>query len=237
MMKLLKNYFTKGEIILWAVSVVAVIIAFAVFDRQSYVTLAASLTGITSLIFNAKGNPVGQVLIIVFSVLYGIISFKTAYYGEMITYLGMTAPMAVYALISWLRHPFNGNVSQVKINKLKSCEYFIMIALTIIVAWIFYYILAYFNTANLILSTISVATSFIAVYLTARRSEYFAIGYAANDIVLIILWSVAAYKEIRYISVITCFAVFLINDLYGYFNWRRMKKIQSDLSERDNISA
>ena len=70
-------------------------------------------------------------------------------------------------------------------------------------------------------------TSFIAVYLTFRRSPYFALGYAANDVVLIVLWSLAAAENISYISVLICFIMFLINDVYGFFNWRRMQKIQS----------
>ena len=37
--------------------------------------------------------------------MYGAISYTFAYYGEMITYLGMTMPMAVFALISWNAQP------------------------------------------------------------------------------------------------------------------------------------
>lgn len=98
--KMKKHYFTKAETALWCASVLLITAAFLLFDRGNYLTLAASLVGVTSLIFSAKGNPVGQALIIIFSVLYGIISFNFAYYGEMITYLGMTAPMSVFALIS-----------------------------------------------------------------------------------------------------------------------------------------
>lgn len=220
------SYFSKGEIILWAVSVALIIVSFLLFDRESYMTIVASLVGVTSLIFNAKGNPFGQFLMVIFSVLYGIISWDMAYYGEMLTYLGMTAPMAVYALIAWLRNPFNGNKAEVKINRLKPLEYFIMAVVTIAVTWVFYYILVYFNTANIVPSTISVTTSFLAVYLTARRSEYYALGYAANDIVLIVLWVLATIQDIRYISVITCFIAFLFNDLYGYVNWTKMKRRQ-----------
>lgn len=39
------------------------------------------------------------------------------------------------------------------------------------------------NTANIVPSTISVTTSFIAVYMTLRRNPFFALGYAANDVV------------------------------------------------------
>lgn len=224
--KSLIHYFSKSEIILWGFSVIMIIISFAMFDRVNYITLTASLIGVTSLIFNAKGNPFGQLLMIIFSVLYGIISYTFSYYGEMITYLGMTAPMALFALISWLRNPYKGNHAQVTVNNLKLKEYILMLIPTAIVTWVFYHILTAFDTANIIPSTISVTTSFIAVYLTFRRSPYFALAYASNDIVLIVLWILALRVNISYVSVIICFVMFLINDLYGFINWKKMQKLQ-----------
>ena len=225
-LQILVRYFTKGEKILWGLSSVLIIISFFAFDRENYLTLIASLIGVSSLILNAKGNPAGQFLMVIFSILYGIISFTFAYYGEMITYLGMTAPMAVIALISWIRNPFNGNKSEVKVNRLKSKEIIFMATLTAVITVIFYFILNFFNTANLIPSTVSVTTSFAAVYLTFRRSAFFAVAYAANDIVLIILWLMAALSDISYLSVIICFAVFFINDIYGFKNWLKMQNRQ-----------
>lgn len=227
MKKVLFNYFKKEEIILWSSSVILILGSFAIFDRTNYLTLAASLIGVTSLIFNAKGNPLGQFLMIIFSVLYGIISFHFAYYGEMLTYLGMTAPMAVVALISWLRNPYQGNKAEVKVNHIKKKEYIFMWIAAVMVTIIFYFILEYFNTANIIPSTISVTTSFVAVYLTFRRSPYYAMGYAANDIVLIVLWVMASFENTSYISVVVCFIAFFANDVYGYLSWREMGKRQN----------
>lgn len=221
-------YFTKGEILLWCISVTLIVVSFFWFDRENYLTLVASFIGVTSLIFNAKGNPFGQFLMIIFSILYGIISFTCAYYGEMITYLGMTAPMAVFALVSWLKNPYNGNKAEVKVNRLKAKEIIFMLMLTSAVTLVFYYILAAFHTANLIPSTISVTTSFLAVYLTFRRSAFHAIGYAANDIVLIVLWVSATISDISYLSVAICFVVFLVNDIYGFINWSRIQKRQEN---------
>lgn len=221
------NYFTKVELILWSASVLMIVISFCIFDRINYLTLAASIIGATSLIFNAKGNPFGQLLMIVFSILYGIISLSFAYYGEMITYLGMTAPMALFALISWIRHPYKGNKAEVKVNKLHGGEIVFMFILTAIVSVVFFFILRAFDTANLIPSTISVITSFLAVYLTFRRSAYYAVAYAANDIVLIVLWIMATTNDITYLSVVICFAMFLANDIYGFINWSKMQKRQN----------
>lgn len=225
-LKSLLNYFTKAEILLWCISVMLIIVSFIIFDRESILTLIASLIGATYLIFNAKGNPFGQFLAIVFSVLYGIISFTFSYYGEMVTYLGMTAPMAVFALFSWIRNPYNGNKAEVRVNRLKKKEIVFMISLTAVITCIFYFILSALHTANLIPSTISVTTSFLAVYLTFRRSAFYAVAYAANDIVLIILWVMATLSNINYLSVAICFVVFLVNDIYGFINWSRMQKRQ-----------
>ena len=227
-MRKLSNYFSKFEITLWSSSVLLIIVSFLTFDQTNYLTLLASLIGVTSLIFSAKGNPFGQALMIIFSLLYGIISYTFAYYGEMITYLGMTMPMAVFALISWLRNPYKGKKIEVKVNSIAKNEHILMWFLTAIVTAVLYYILYYFNTANIIPSTLSITTSFVAVYLTFRRSPYFALAYAANDIVLIVLWVLASITDIRYISTIICFVAFLFNDIYGFINWQKIKKRQSD---------
>ena len=225
-MKKIFSYFTKGEWALFASSVALIIISFAVFDRQNYLTLSASLVGAAALIFNAKGNPIGQALMIIFSVLYGVISYACAYYGEMITYLGMTMPMAIVSLIIWLKNPFKGKRSQVEINHIKGREWLLLAALTIVVTVAFYFILSALNTANIIPSTISVATSFAAAYLTFRRTPWFSLLYAANDVVLIVLWVLATLEDISYVSVIVCFAMFLVNDLYSFINWRKMQRMQ-----------
>ncbi len=222
------SYFSPTEIALWCSSAALIVISFCIFDRENYLTLLASLIGVTSLIFNAKGNPFGQLLMVVFSLLYGIISYTFAYYGEMITYLGMTMPMAVFALVSWLRNPYRGNRAEVKVNTIGRTELFWMWFLTAAVTVLFYFILAYFETANLLPSTLSVTTSFLAVYLTFRRSPYFALAYAANDVVLIVLWVMASLCDTRYISVVVCFAAFLVNDVYGYISWQRMKRRQRE---------
>lgn len=173
--------------------------------------------------FIAKGNPIGQGLTIIFSILYGIISYTYSYYGEMITYLGMTAPMAVFALISWLKNPYDGKKSEVRINVISFKEVVFMFLFTLIITIAFYFILEYFKTSNLVVSTISVATSFIAVYLTFRRSSYYALAYATNDIILIILWILATIENITYVSVVICFIMFLINDIYGFISWQKRK--------------
>ncbi len=176
------RYFTPAEYALWGGSVALILLsAILLGDGDGFAggaTVAASLIGVTSLIFNAKGNP------------------------------------------------FGGRRAEVTVNRLSGRGYLLMAALTAAVTGVFFFILRALGTARLGLSTLSVATSFAAVYLTARRSPHYAIAYAANDLVLIALWVLAAIDEPHYLAVAVCFAVFFVNDIYGFIGWRRMARRQ-----------
>lgn len=131
------------------------------------------------------------------------------------------------SLVAWLKNPFEGNRSQVKVGKISGRKHIFMWVMAIAVTVLFYFILKALGTANIVPSTLSVTTSFIPVYLTLRRSPYYAAGYAANDVVLIVLWIMASFENTAYISVVVCFVAFLVNDLYGLVSWTRMEKAQA----------
>lgn len=224
---------TKFEWCLWISSIVIVTASFLLSGRGDYLTLITSLIGVTSLIFVSKGYALGQLILIIFSILYGIISYYYTYYGEMITYMGMTGPIAALALISWIRNPFRGTRT-VTVSRVSRRQMTILILLTIAVTVIFYFILAALGNANLIISTISITTSFLAASLTVLRSAAYAAFYASNDVVLIILWVLASMETISYFPMVVCFTMFLVNDLYGFYNWSRLRKEQAQVTESDN---
>lgn len=219
------KYLTKFEWALWLLSVMVVSGSFAVTDEHNYLILTASLVGVTALIFVSKGDVWGQILTVVFSIFYGVISVQFRYYGEMITYLGMTMPIAILSVYTWIKNPYK-DTNEVKIHKLSKKQIMLLILSTILVTYAFYFILKEFNTANLLFSTISIATSFLASSLMMLRNQYYALAYAANDIVLIVLWVLATMENITYLSMIICFVMFLANDIYGFVNWEKMKKRQ-----------
>lgn len=217
---------TKFELILWFISVVVTVLSFVMSGSEDYLTIIASLIGVTALIFVAKGYVLGQVLTVVFAAFYGIISFFFKYYGEMITYLCMTAPIAIMAVISWMRHPYEQS-KEVEVSKVTTRQVITMSIIAIAVTIVFYYILKGLGNANLLVSTISITTSFLASYLTFLRSPYYALAYAANDIVLIVLWIMATIQNISYFPMVCCFVMFFVNDVYGFYNWEKMRKRQA----------
>ncbi|MGN0754103.1 MAG: nicotinamide riboside transporter PnuC [Aristaeellaceae bacterium] len=216
---------SRLEWILWIASLGIVTMTNLFSGAADLLTLLATWIGVTALIFAAKGNVWAQILVIVFSLLYAIISWRFRYWGEMITYLGMTMPMAIWATVTWIRHPAE-NGKEVAIQRITRRHVLVLVLSGCVVTAVFYFLLKWFNTPNLVLSTVSITTSFFAAALTMLRSSCYALGYAANDVVLIALWTLAALNNPEYIPVVANFGIFLVNDLYGFISWKRRERTQ-----------
>lgn len=216
---------TRFELALWLSSILVVVGTSVAFQAGDWLNLTASLIGMTALIFVAKGHALGQVLTIVFAVFYGVIAWSIRYYGEAFTYLGMTAPMALVALITWLRNPYKDS-AEVTVHRLTRRQWTLLLLATAAATLIFYFLLRGMGNAALLVSTLSVTTSFLASGLTALRSPYYALAYAANDLVLIILWVIASLTDVSNVPMAACFVMFFVNDMYGFINWRWMEKRQ-----------
>lgn len=229
-MKKLRNplkSLNKYDIGLWVFSLTAVTVSFIAVLSYDWLTLATSLIGVTSLIFAAKGDPFGLIIMMAFSLIYSVVSFFFGYYGESLIYLCMQLPVNIASLVSWLKNPYKKGEAEVKVGKLTP-KYALIIAISaILVTTAFFFILRALNTANLIPSTISVATSFIALFLMTLRVPLYSVAFMVNDVVLIVLWSLACAASVTYVPMVVCFSVFLLNDLYGFYNWSKRKKRQS----------
>ena len=221
--KSIKNL-TAKEKALWLGSIFVIFISSVMLSDTDWLSVITSLIGATALIFVGKGDPLGQLITVIFALFYSLVSIKFRYWGEMITYLGMTAPSAVWALVTWLKNPYSER--EVRVSKMTGKKWAGLILSAIAVTFLMYIILRFFNTPNLLVSTVSITTSFMASILTVMRSQYYAVFYAANDIVLIVLWTLASFSDISYIPMVLCFVIFLINDAYGFINWRSMRKKQ-----------
>ena len=216
----------KFELFLWLTSVSVVLLSYVPSGFDGLANTVCSLIGVTALIFVAKGHVLGMILCIIFAAFYGLISLHFRYYGELITYAGMTLPMDVFALVSWIKNPYK-DTHEVKVARMTKKQMVLMWIATVVITVILYFILKALDTPNIYPSTLSISTSFLAVALTYFRSPYYALAYAVNDVVLIVLWIIACFTDTSYIPMVMCFCMFLANDLYGLYNWKRMQKRQS----------
>lgn len=133
----------------------------------------------------------------------------------------------IVGLVNWLKHQDNTNT--VVIKDITKKELIIVLLSQIVLFGGYYYLLKVFNTNNVLVSTLSIVASLIATYLTARRSEHGFIGFIINDIILILLWGIPVLTgNLAIIPVVLCPILLLINDIYGAYNWKKIKNEQRE---------
>ena len=203
------------------------IISSIIFNGTVIDTLYTSLYLITALLMS-KGKVECYFVGFVSVFFYGIVSYNQGYYGELIITAFLTFPIMIIGIISWLRHQ-DKEEDTVIISSLSKKEITIALLSQLVLFWIYYFILKAFNTDLLVISTMSVVTSVLASYFEARRSELSLFCYIANDLVIITLWLIPIISgQIELISVLVGPILLLINEIYGSYNWRRLKKQQKE---------
>ena len=201
------------------------VLSTIIFNGTIIDTLYTSLYFVTALLM-AKGK-VECYFIGLFSVFfYAYISYNQGYYGELLITAFLTLPIMIIGIISWLRHQ-DKEESIVLLSTLSKKELALSLLLQIPLFFVYYTILKIFNTDLIIISTFSIVTSVLATYYEARRNSLAFPCYILNDIMIITLWLIPILNgDKALISVLVGPLLLLMNDIYGTFNWTRIKKHQ-----------
>lgn len=226
MKKIFKEW-SHFEILFLFCSLIVITLCFILGTDRNVFSLVVSLIGVISVLTVAKGLVIAPMINIVYNIIYAILSITQQYYGEAIIYIFLMIPISVMSIVEWLKNKSKDDENVVEINKIHGIEYMWLSVVTLIATIGFYFLLKFLNTNELIISTISLISSLVASYLMLRRCSYYALGFMANDIILIILWGlVVKNNSIAYLPTVITFVVFLINDIYGFINWKKIEKKQ-----------
>ena len=226
MMKLFKDWTDFEKVLLFGSIIIVSLVG--IFFESDLLTTSCSIVGIITALLLAKGKNLGQVFGLLITILYSIVSFKNKYYGEVLIYALLMLPMYVIGIITWINHK-NEKTNSVEINSIKKKEWIIVSFVFALVFVGIYYLLKAFNTNELIVSTISVLASLFAVYLQIRRSKYSFSFYIVNDIILMFLWGIPVVRgSFILFPMLLNPTINLINDTYGFYNWKKTEKIQKN---------
>ena len=213
---------TKFESIFLFIGTVLAFVLTPLF-KGTIIDLLYTLLYFWTALLLAKGKYSCYIIGIVSTFFYSYVSYTNNYYGEIIISIFCTLPLMIVGLINWLKHQDDTNT--VIIKEITKKELITVLLSQLLMFGIYYYILKLFNTSNLIVSTLSIIASLIATYLTARRSEYGFVGFIINDLILITLWGIPVITgDLTLIPVLLCPLLLLLNDVYGVYNWKKLKE-------------
>ena len=229
-MKYISNYFKDWNLFekLYLFVGILVGVLTSIIFNGTVIDSLYTITYLTTAILMSKGK-VESYFVGFFSVFfYGIVSYNQGYYGELLITIFLTFPIMIIGIISWLRHQDKED-DVVIINTLSKKETILVIGSQLFLFWAYYFLLKMFNTDLLILSSCSIVTSVLASYFEARRSELSLFCYIANDLILITLWIIPIINgNTTLISVLVGPILLLINDIYGSYNWKKLKNKQKE---------
>ena len=225
-MKLFKDWTNFEKVLLFGSIIIVGLVG--ILFKSDLLTISCSIVGIITALLLAKGKNLGQVFGLLITILYSIVSFKNKYYGEVLIYSLLMLPMYIIGIITWINHK-NEKTNSVEINSINKKEWVIVSIVFVGVFICIYYLLKAFNTNELVVSTISVLASLFAVYLQIRRSKYSFSFYMVNDVILMFLWGIPVVRG-SYIlfPMLLNPTINLINDAYGFYNWKKTEKIQKN---------
>ncbi len=88
----------------------------------------------------------------------------------------------------------------------------------------------YFNTEFLVVSCISTGAGLFASYMQVRRSEFNFIFYTISNMISLVLWGCVFSKNAAYLPTIITYCIQILMNIFGYVNWIKLKKVQTDNS-------
>lgn len=229
-MKYIKNYFSDWNLfekLFLSIGILLGILSSVIF-HGTIIDSLYTITYLTTAILMSKGKVESYFIGFISVFFYGIVSYNQDYYGELLITIFLTFPIMIIGIVSWLKHQ-DKDEDVVIISSLPKKEIIIAFASQLVLFWGYYYLLKAFNTDLLIISSLSVVTSVLASYFEARRSEISLFCYIANDLIIITLWLIPIINgNTSLISVLIGPILLLVNDIYGSYNWRKLKKSQKE---------
>lgn len=230
-MEKIKNFFKeiKWYEYLFVGVCLTIFVTLSVVFKSSIITTLSAILGFLAVFFISKGNVVGQILGLLQIPFYSYISYSNSYYGEFIICLTISFPLYALAIFSWVKN-INSSSGDIKVNtKIGWREWLVVVIISLIVGVGVYFLLDYFNTYQVLLSTLSVTTSAIACYIVMRRNGYGFIFYIANNIISMSMWILLVINNHDLTQIITFFnyiTYFMLN-VRGVFNFAKLKKQQN----------
>ena len=208
----------------------AVLITLSIIFHSHIFYILSSSVGVVAVLFLTKVNVIGIILSFVQITFYTIISYLNGFYGEMINNLCVTLPLYVANLITWLKNLYSKS-GQVKINSNISWkEIVVAILVVVIISFGMYFLLDYFNTTMVFVSTLSFTFNTLAIYFLARRSSLNFAFYLFSNVANFIMWGtlIITTQDLSMLITLINVVIFFVLNCYGLYNWFITRKKQEN---------
>lgn len=226
----MRNYFKDWNLFekIWLLTFTIVNIYLFFAWQDSWIGLTASLTGMLCVVLTAKAKISSFYWGLINILTYSYVAYKSAYYGDVMLNMLYFLPMTFFGIYFWKK-----NVKKEKETKTvlvrslswKNKAYWLI--LSVIVVFVYGLFLKWLNgTLPFVDSTTTIFSIVATILLTKRCSDQW-FYWIMVDVFSIVMWAYIFLRDGNEVSMLVMWSAFLVNALYGYYNWRKMEKQQN----------
>lgn len=184
-------------------------------------SLAATLSGILTVVLVAKGRTSNFYFGIVNIVLYGYLSFQAQFYGEVMLNAFYYLPMQYIGLYLWTKNERMSD--RVSAARMTHKERGIWAVVSVVSIFLYAEVLEELGGNLPLHDSASTTLSVLAQYLMVRRVKEQWILWFVINIISIYMWSTSYMQTGENLALVVMWSAYLVNSVYGFYNWNRME--------------
>ncbi len=214
---------------LWLIVSTLILFAVEIYFEDSLIGMITTLTGILNVVLIAKGSMINYAFGIVSTILYTIIAYNAGYGGDFVTFMFYYVPLNFVGIYAWKDHAKDDtnlqDVKRMTIPQMISAV-IILIVGTYITMLCLPLVTSIFNMPINKLPFVDAFTTFAGIFagilMIKRYQEQWYI-WAFVNIGSVIMWVTMIGKDDAALAMVVMWSAYLINALYGAYNWHKME--------------
>ena len=205
----------------WLLIFIAAQIGIYIYNPDSILGMVSGVSGIICNVFVSKGKISNYFFGLIFAYTYFYISLGANFLGEMNTTLYVYIPAQFIGYFLWKANmQKEQGVDAVVAKALTAKGWMGLIAFLVIGTFLFVQLLNHFGGSSTGLDGLSTIIVIAAQALMVLRYREQWLLWILPNIISIALWAENTSMYVMY-------SAYLLNSLYGYYNWSKLQKVQA----------
>lgn len=235
--------FVKNELsgwkkweILWLVTACLIIVGLSVYWGDNLMGIISATTGVACVVCTNKGKLSAYIFGVVNCVLYAIISYKAALYGETMLNAIYYVPMQFVGFYIWNKN-MNEETKEVNKRHMNNLHRVMLLGCIIAVTYVYGVLLRYLGDAMPFVDSFTTVSSVIAMIISVKMfAEQWAV-WIVVDIFSVIMWVNNYRNGGTDVATLLMWCVYLINAIIGFIRWEKQSNSEKSTSQLDEIET
>lgn len=209
----------KMEVV-WLVIACGVITGLSIYWGDTAMGIISSTTGVACVVCTGKGKLSAYLFGLVNSVLYAIISYRAALYGETMLNAIYYVPMQFVGFYIWSKN-MNSETHEVRKKHMKNSGRILMLLAIIAATFVYGVILKYLGDAMPFVDAFTTVSSVVAMVVSVRMfAEQWWI-WIAVDVFTVYMWACNFMTGNENIATLLMWIVYLGNAVIMCIKWEK----------------